>query len=274
LDFEQLEAFIHNNASVVQSPTSAQQPSTVDNSNQISNNQTNLPESPPDSGSEPPYSPNNGMKINQNIQMEHIAQQQQQQQQHINLNTLTELHVPQHHQHHLLTPTTELYLANEHHHQQQQLLQINNLLQNKQDGPLVSSSHHQSQDHMLLYQVNQSGQIIELNHIHQQTQQQMGNSSSSSTRMYKNDMMELETATPLPAIQEIQQSISNLNDNLMNEGFQRNALNGPEQALNGLGIVASSVGAIKKRKSSVHGFSNGTDDLKGYIKAEPSELCH
>lgn len=256
LDFEQLEAFIHNNASVVQSPTSTQPPSTVENANQISNNQTNLPESPPDSGSEPPYSPNNAMKINQNIQMEHITQQQN-----INLNTLTELHVPHHH---LLTPTTELYLANEHHHQQQQLLQINNLLQNKQDGPLTSA-HHQSQDHMLLYQVNQSGQIIELNHIHQQSQQQMGN----STRMYKNDMMEVETTAPLPAIQEIQHSISNLNDNLMNEGFQRNAL-GQEQVLNGHGN-AISVGAIKKRKSSSHGFTNGNDGLKGYIKAEPSE---
>ncbi|CAO1397331.1 unnamed protein product [Diamesa tonsa] len=123
LDFEQLEAFIHNNASVVQSPPppppqrhqqQQQQTSTANNEQHlINNNQSNLPESPPDSGSEPPYSPNNVLhKIsnlnrniqlgisdlndhqanNQNLTMEHLTQQQN-----LSLNTLTELHVPHHH---------------------------------------------------------------------------------------------------------------------------------------------------------------------------------
>lgn len=132
LDFEQLEAFIQNNA-VVHSPTQTNQ--TVVESNQVNPAATNLPESPPDSGSEPPYSPN--IKVNQSLQIDHMQQGGNLS----NLSTLTELHVPpphhHHHHHNLLTPSNDIYLANEHH--QQQLLQINNIL-HKHDT--ILSSHH------------------------------------------------------------------------------------------------------------------------------------
>lgn len=240
LDFEQLEAFIQNNATVVQSPTSsAQTPA-----GEASANPTNLPESPPDSGSEPPYSPN--VKANQSLQMEHLTQSN------INMNTLTELHVPHHHN--LLTPATELYLANEHQHQQQQLLQINNLLhKNQHESPL---HHHQApQDHMLLYQVNQSGQIIELNHIHQQNQPMGGG------RMYKGLDVDLEGAGPLPAIHDIQPSLQgNMNDNLqmMGENFTPLGNHGN--------------GSVKKRKGTSQAFiPDGDGNLKAFIKSESSK---
>lgn len=248
LDFEQLEAFIHNNAAVVQSPAAATQPPSGEPSNQITN-PTNLPESPPDSGSEPPYSPN--VKGNQNLQMDHLAQSG------LNMNTLTELHV-QHH-HNLLTPSTELYLANEH---QQQLLQINNLLHsNKHDGPLLPPHHQQApQDHMLLYQVNQSGQIIELNHIHQQQNQPM------AARMYKGDIIEMENPGALPAIHDIQSSLQgNLNDNLqmMGESFTQ---------LGNQGLTNGS-GSVKKRKGASQAFvPDGDGNLKAFIKSEASRL--
>lgn len=240
LDFDQLEAFIQNNAAVVQSPTSAEQTPAGE-----STNPTNLPESPPDSGSEPPYSPS--VKVTQSLQMEHMTQGN------INMNTLTELHVTHHHN--LLTPSTELYLANEHQHQQQQLLQINNLL-HKHEAPQL---HHQApQDHMLLYQVNQSGQIIELNHIHQQNQ-------SMSGRMYKGDIIELENPGPLPVIHDIQQSLQgNLNDNLqmMGENFTQLGNHG---ATNG-------TGSVKKRKGPSQAFiPDGDGNLKAFIKSESSE---
>lgn len=241
MDFEQLEAFIQNNSAVVQSPTSSTHTPSADATNQITN-PTNLPESPPDSGSEPPYSPN--VKVNQNLQMEHLTQGG------INMNTLTELHVPHHHN--LLTPSAELYLANEHQHQQQQLLQINSLLHNKHDAPL----HHQ-QDHMLLYQVNQSGQIIELNHIHHQSQPMV-------SRMYKGDIIEMEnTGGTLPAIHDIQQSLQgNMNDNLQMMGENFTPL--------GNHTVTNSV---KKRKGTLQAFiPDGDGNLKAFIKAESSEM--
>jgi hypothetical protein len=261
LDFEQLEAFIQNNANVVQSPNSTTQTASGETSNQINNsnnNPTNLPESPPDSGSEPPYSPN--VKVNQNLQMEHLTQQN------LGMNTLTELHVPHHHN--LLTPSAELYLANEHQHQQQQLLQINSLLHNKHDGgPLLPPHHHQApQDHMLLYQVNQSGQIIELNHIHHQTQPTMSN------RMYKNDIIELETGSPLggplPAIHDIQQSLQgNINDNLQMMGENFTQLSNH--------TVTNGTVSVKKRKGSSHAFPpDGDGNLKAFIKSESSEFCY
>lgn len=234
MDFEQLEAFIQNNAAVVQSPTSsAQTPS-----GETSTNPTNLPESPPDSGSEPPYSPN--VKVNQNLQMEHLTQAN------LNMNTLTELHVPHHHN--LLTPATELFLANEHQHQQQQLLQINSLLhKNPHEAPL----HHQ-QDHMMLYQVNQSGQIIELNHIHQQSQPMGG-------RMYKGLDNELESGNQLPAIHDIQPSLqTNMNDNLqmMSENFTQ----------------LNNHGSVKKRKGASQAFiPDGDGNIKAFIKSESSK---
>lgn len=250
LDFEQLEAFIQDNA-VVQSPTTTTQTPSGEASNQI-NNPTNLPESPPDSGSEPPYSPN--VKVNQNLQMEHMTQQQG----NMNMNTLTELHVPHHHN--LLTPSTELYLANEHQQQQQQLLQINNLL-HKHDGPLLAPSHHHQspQDHMLLYQVNQSGQIIELNHIHHQNQ------PMSTRSLYKGDNIELENPGPLPAIHDIQQSLQgNLNDNLqmMGENFTQI----------GNHSITNGTGSVKKRKGSSQAFiPDGDGNLKAFIKSESSK---
>lgn len=247
LDFEQLEAFIQNNATVVQSPPTSNQTTAGEASNQITN-PTNLPESPPDSGSEPPYSPN--VKLNQNsLQMEHLTQGG------MNMNTLTELHVPHHHN--LLEPSTELYLAAEH---QQQLLQINNLL-HKHDAPLLPSHHHQTQqqpDHnMLLYQVNQSGQIIELNHIHHQSQQSMGG------RLYKNDVVEMENpgSQTLPAIHNIQPDMQggSLSDNLqmMGENFPQ------------LGNQTNGSSSVKKRKGSAQSFiPDGDGNLKAFIKSE------
>lgn len=170
------------------------------------------------------------------------------------MNTLTELHVPHHHN--LLTPSTELYLSNEHQHQQQQLLQINNLL-HKNDGPLLPSHHHQApQDHMLLYQVNQNGQIIELNHIHQSNQ-------SMSNRIYKNDIIELEN--PDPAIHDIQKGMQgNLNDNLqmIGENFTQMSNHG----------LTNGTGSVKKRKGSQAFTSDSDGNLKAFIKSESSEL--
>lgn len=240
MDFEQLEAFIQNNAGV-QSPSTTTQTVLAEAPSQI-NNPTNLPESPPDSGSEP-YSPN--VKVNQNLQMEHMTQGG------LNMNTLTELHVPHHHN--LLTPSTELYLANEHQQQQQQLLQINNLL-HKHDGPLLSSHQHQApQEHMLLYQVNQNGQIIELNHIHQQNQ-------SMGSRMYKNDIIELESPVPLPAVHDMQ---GNLSDNLqmVGDNFTQIGNHG----------LSNTSGSVKKRKGGSQAFT--TDgNLKAFIKSESSKF--
>lgn len=295
-----MEAFIHNNASVVQSPPA---PPPQGHQQQQQQTSTNLPESPPDSGSEPPYSPNNVLhKIsnlnrniqlgisdlndhqtnNQNLTMEHLTQQQN-----LSLSTLTEL-VPHHH---LLTSASEIYLANEHHQQQQQLLQINSLLQTKNDGNSLLSHHQQQPDHMLLYQVNQSGQIIELNHIHQQ-QTQMNNRG-----LYKNDdMLELDNSGTLPAIQDIQQSLSgnsssNLNDNLqmINDNFTRNALStqtsqsvhdvtsnqhlaATSSSLLNTNSTSNSSTTVKKRKSSSHGYHpDNSDNLKAFIKSESSK---
>lgn len=185
--------------------------------------------------------------------MEHMAQGG------LNMNTLTELHVP-HHQN-LLTPSTELYLANEHQHQHQQLLQINSLLHSKHDGPLLPSHHHQApQDHMLLYQVNQSGQIIELNHIHHQNQ-------PMSNRLYKGaDIIELENAGPLPVIHDIQSSLqANLNDNLQMMGENFTQL--------GNHAVVNGSGSVKKRKGVSQAFiPDGDGNLKAFIKSESSEF--
>jgi hypothetical protein len=233
LDFEQLEAFIQNNAAAVQSPTSTTQTP----SGETPTNPNNLPESPPDSGSEPPYSPN--VKVTQNLQMDHLS-----------MNTLTELHVPHHHN--LLTPSTELYLANEHQHQHQQLLQINNLLHNNKHD--ASLHHHQApQDHMLLYQVNQSGQIIELNHIHQ-------NQPMGSSRMYKGDIIEMENPVPLP----IHDNLDNLQIHLSGgEGFAQLGNQG----------VTNGTGSVKKRKGSSQTFvPDGDGNLKAFIKSESSEF--
>lgn len=166
--------------------------------------------------------------------MDHLSQ---------GLNTLTELHVPHHHN--LLTPSTELYLANEHQHQQQQLLQINNML-HKHDAPL---HHHQApQDHMLLYQVNQSGQIIELNHIHHQNQQM-------ANRMYKSDIIEMESPVPLPPIHD------NLDNLQLHMGENFTQLSNQE-------VVPS----VKKRKGSAQTFVPDSEgNLKAFIKTESSE---
>lgn len=204
LDFEQLEAFIQNNG-VVHSPAQQNSQTVLDNSQQI-NQSTNLPESPPDSGSEPPYSPN----IKVNLPMEHLQQ---------SMNTLTELHVPHHQSHHhhqqhnLLTANPDLYLSAEQ-QQHQQLIQINSML-HKHENPILQSQ----QDQMLLYQVSQNGQIMELNQIHQQQQ-----NHTMGSRLYKNDLIELDGAIPLPAMHGIQPPLNTaLNDNLaIIENFPRN----------------------------------------------------
>ncbi|CRK89600.1 CLUMA_CG003248, isoform A [Clunio marinus] len=254
LDFEQLEAFIQNN-SVVQPSSSTTQPTSGDATNQITHT-PNLPESPPDSGSEPPYSPN--IKANQNLPMEqHMTQGN------MNMNTLTELHVPHHHN--LLTPSTEIFLANEH---QQQLLQINNLLHgNKHDGTILPSHHHQQappQDHMLLYQVNQSGQIIELNHIHHQNQ-------SIGNRMYKEGIIEMENSTgSLPAIHDMHQGLQgNINESLqMIEDNFTTQLNNQE-------ITSGTTSNIKKRKGLLQSFvSEREGSLKAYLKPESKSAKH
>jgi hypothetical protein len=113
---------------------------------------------------------------------------------------------------------------------------------------------------MLLYQVNQSGQIIELNHIHQQSQP-MG------ARMYKGDNIELENPTALPAIHDIQQSLqgTNMNDNLqmMGENFTQLGNHG----------VTNGTGSVKKRKGSSQAFiPDGDGNLKAFIKSESSEF--
>ena len=252
MDFEQLEAFIQNSSTVVQTPAPSGQTPAAETSNQITN-PTNLPESPPDSGSEPPYSPN--VKLNQNLQMEHMTQGA------LNMNTLTELHVPHHHN--LMSPSTELFLGND--HQQQQLLQINNLMHNnKHDGSLLPSHHQSQQDHMLLYQVNQSGQIIELNHIHQQNQ-------PMNNRLYKNDIIELENSSQNPAmaghVHDIQSNLQgNINDNLQMLGDNFTQLSNQN-------ITNGATGGVKKRKGLSQSFiPDGEGNLKAFIKSESSKF--
>jgi hypothetical protein len=267
LDFEQLEAFIQNNA-VVHSPTQSSQ--TVVENAQISaaTAATNLPESPPDSGSEPPYSPN--IKVNQSLQIDHMQQGGNLS----NLSTLTELHVPHHHHHHhhnLLTPSNDLYLANEHH--QQQLLQINNIL-HKHDT--ILSSHHppppppppsSSQDHqMLLYQVNQNGQIMELNHHIQQSQQTM------SGRLYKSDILELESTSAMHDIQQtLQGTLTSDNLPIIAIGAGDSSSYQPQQQqqqhLTSHGMTNGSIGHVKKRKNSANNFSG---EMKAYVKSNES----
>lgn len=153
------------------------------------------------------------------------------------MNTLTELHTPHHHhhQHHhiLASNPSELYLSAE--QQQQQLIQINNML-HKHENPILQSHQHQQADQqqMLLYQVNQNGQIMELNQIHQP-------SHSLGSRLYKSDMIELD------GMHGIQQNLApTMNENITiigGEGFQRTLtsehLNQPESVV---------VGHVKKRK--------------------------
>lgn len=146
------------------------------------------------------------------------------------MNTLTELHTPHHHQHHhlLASNQSDLYLSAE--HQQQQL--INSMLHKHENQ--ILQSHQQEQ--MLLYQVNQNGQIMELNQMHQQNH-------SLGDRLYKNDLIELDASVPLPAIHGIQQNLNpTMNESLTiiggNENFQR--------SLEHLG--AEPVGHVKKRK--------------------------
>lgn len=227
-----------------------QSPSTGNNQTNPNepSNPTNLPESPPDSGSEPPYSPNV-----KNLQLvEHMS----------HLNTLTELHVPHHHS--LMTTTSELYISNEH-------PQFGNLMHaNKHENQIL---HHQPtsapsatpQDHMMLYQVNQSGQIIELNHIHHQNQQQMNGR-----------MLEIEPPTPLAAqLHELQQHgniATNLNDNLQIMGDNFTQLGNHQGSLN-------SNDNVKKRRApggtytSLNGsVSGGETKVKGYGKTETSKF--
>lgn len=251
------------------------------NETHLLNNQTNLPESPPDSGSEPPYSPNNLQKIslgnssrghglselgdhqqnNQNLSMEHLT-------------SLTELHVP----HHLLANPGEIYLTNDH-HQQQQLLHLNNLLQNKHDPTLLS--HHPGQipttqqEQMLMYQVAQNGQLIEINHLQQQQQQQM------SSRLYKNELMDLDQSGALPAIQDIQSRLTeNLSESLqlMNDSYARNQLPQEIAHTNHALQAQPPASTLKKRKVSNTAFlsdsassSSQDETLKSFIKTETSE---
>lgn len=268
MDFEQLEAFIQNNAGV-HSPTQ-----TNVESSQL-NPTANLPESPPDSGSEPPYSPN--IKVNQTtLQIDHMQQQ--------TLNTLTELHVPHHqqlHHHNLLTPSSDLYLTNEHHHQQQQLLQINNIL-HKHDGSLLSHHSPATQDHqMLLYQVNQNGQIMELSHHHNIQQQQ---SQPMSNRLYKNDIMELDATAPLPlpAMHDIQQTsiqgtmttdnlpiiIGAADNSYQQQTTPRNMAHEQQQQqqLSNHGMT-NGIGHVKKRKNAAQNFNDGDSNIKAYVKS-------
>lgn len=264
LDFEQLEAFIQNNA-VVHSPAQAAQ-TVVESNTQI--NPANLPESPPDSGSEPPYSPNIKGGT-QTIQIDHNG---------LSMNTLTELHVPHHNHHHhnLLTPSAELYLANDH---QQQLLQINNIL-HKHDGTIL---HPSTQDHqMLLYQVNQHGQIMELNH-HHSLPSINNNSSNSNNRLYKSDIMDITDASAnLSSMHDIQQSLhtSTINDNLPiiiggnNNGdnsYPRNMVPSHEQQQQlSNHSMTNGIVNVKKRKSlSQNNYSN--DNLKSFVKSEASK---
>jgi hypothetical protein len=182
-----------------------------------------------------------------------------------NLNTLTELHVPpphhHHHHHNLLTPSNDIYLANEHH--QQQLLQINNIL-HKHDT--ILSSHHPppppTQDHqMLLYQVNQNGQIMELNHHH--TIQQ----PSMSSRLYKSDILELESTSTMHDIQQTLQGtgLSNDSSNLPSIIAIGPGDSSYQQQLTNHGMTNSSIGHVKKRKSSSNNF-NG--EMKAYVKSK------
>lgn len=261
LDFEQLEAFIQNNT-VVHSP--AQTAQTGVENNQI--NPTNLPESPPDSGSEPPYSPNVKGGTQQNIQIDHNA---------LSMSTLTELHVPHHgHHHNLLTPSSELYLASD---QQQQLLQINNLL-HKHDGSIL---HTPTQDHqMLLYQVNQHGQIMELNQHHNLSS--ITNNGSNS-RLYKSDIMDITDASaPLSTMHDIQQTIhsSTINDNLpiMIGGSNNSNSNGdnpyPRSMVTSHDQQLSSLsnGSVSKKRKCLSQNSYNNDHLKSFVKSESSKL--
>lgn len=145
------------------------------------------------------------MKVNQNILQQQNA---------LSMNTLTELHVPHHHhhQHHHHTQIHhEIFLSPEQ-QQHQQLVQINNMLQ-KHENPI--------QDQMLLYQVNQNGQIMELNQIHQQSPAQQNHTMTN--RLYKNDLIELDASVPLPAMHGIQTPLNSaMNEDLAIVGESRN----------------------------------------------------
>lgn len=189
---------------------------------------------------------------------------QQQQQGALSMSTLTELHVPHHHHHNLLTPSSELYLSNEH-QQQQQLLQINNLL-HKHDATISApppSTQQPQQDHqMLLYQVNQNGQIMELNHIHNQ---------SMTNRLYKSDMME-----QLEPMHDIQQSLqSTMNDNLpiiigSGENYQQRNMVTTHEQLTNHGMT-NSITHTKKRKTQNFLHQDGGENIKSFVKTESSE---
>lgn len=190
------------------------------------------------------------------------------------MNTLTELHVPhhhhshhlQHHHHNLLSNPSDIYLSSEQ-QQHQQLIQINSML-HKHENPLLQSTQ-QSQDQMLLYQVSQSGQILELNQIHQQ--QTMGN------RLYKNDMVEIDGTVPLPAMHAIQTPLNTaLNENLTiigGENFQRNltATTATSTTTSSDHLATDQVSClthVKKRKGGERG-----ENAKSY-KSESSEFTH
>lgn len=165
------------------------------------------------------------------------------------MNTLTELHTSHHihHHHHHILPSnpSEIYLSAEQ-QQQQQLIQINNML-NKHENPILQS--HQEQQQMLLYQVNQNGQIMELNQI--QPAHSLGN------RLYKSDIIELD------GMHGIQQNLNQtMNENLAiigGDNFQRNLVG---EHLN----VAEPIVHVKKRKGE------RGDGSKAHQK-ELSESC-
>lgn len=168
------------------------------------------------------------------------------------MSTLTELHTPHHHQHHhiLTSNPSELYLSSEQ-QQQQQLIQINNML-HKHENPILQSHQHQ-QEQMLLYQVNQNGQIMELNQIHQQNH-------SLGNRLYKNDMIELDGTVPLPAMHGIQQNLNPaMNENLTIIG---NASGENFQRMNEhLATEQVSVVHVKKRKGEREGTKAYSKEL-------------
>lgn len=222
---------------MVQSPATGTNQSNNQNEPQ---NTTSLPESPPDSGSEPPYSPNV-----KNLQ---LAEQMS------HMNTLTELHVSHHHS--LMTPSSELYISNEH-------PQFGNLLHANSKHENQQILHHQPspavpsvapQDHMMLYQVNQSGQIIELNHIHHPNQQQQMNGR----------MLELEASTA--QLHDLQQH-GNIADNLQIMGENNFA-----QISNHQSALTANDNVKKRRAAVAASFSplDGDVKVKGYGKSSES----
>lgn len=237
-----MEAFIQNNSSVTTENGNSGGVGSQTNQNETTtqiNNPTNLPESPPDSGSEPPYSPNV-----KNLQLEHMS--------HSTLNTLTELHVPHHHN--LMTPSSELYMSSEQHSQFGNLMHPPNkhesqLLHHQQPAPPTATS----QDHMMLYQVNQSGQIIELNHIHHQNQQQ---------QQINGRLLEMDAPTSIPQIHEIHPTTLGDNLQIMAENFTQ------------IGNHSGGAGVVgKKRRSFVS--LDGDVKVKGYGKSstETTSKC-